>query len=178
MADTTNSLFRCSLGFYTKPIFEFWILHRWADCWTNNYRFFRCQIYATKIYVICQNVKQQDYFQLDFACPAMVASWHSDLVLQVANSFRLVHWDVDNENLHGAWFEEATGQHDLLAQMFRDVNQVDPNVKLFINDHMVVKGSISTVVSFGILNKIFINIDVFLKESVSPFSQTVSMFIN
>ena len=86
-----------------------------------------------------------------------------------------MHWDVDNENLHGAWFEETTGQHDLLAQMFTDVNQVDPNVKLFINDYMVVKGSISTVVSVGILNKIFINIDVFLKENGSPFLQTVNI---
>ena len=89
-----------------------------------------------------------------------------------------MHWDVDNENLHGAWFEETTGQHDLLAQMFTDVNQGDPNVKLFINDYMVVKGSISTVVSVGILNKIFINIDVFLKENGSPFLQTVNIFIN
>ena len=88
----------------------------------------------------------------------MLASWYSDFV---GNYFRLVHWDVDNENLHGALFEEATGRHDLLAQMFTDVNQLDPNVKLFINDYRVVKGSISTVVSDGILNKIFINIDVF-----------------
>ena len=88
-----------------------------------------------------------------------------------------MHWDVDNENLHGAWFEETTRQHDLLAQMFRDVNQVDPNVKLFINDYMVLKGSISTVVSFAILNKIFINFDVFLKERVSRFSQTVSILL-
>ena len=65
-------------------------------------------------------------------------------------SKRLVHWDVDNENLHGAWFEEATGQHDLLAQMFTDVNQVDPNVALFINDYNVVSWSGFTVV--GIFN--------------------------
>ena len=96
----------------------------------------------------------------------MLASWYSDFV---GNYFRLVHWDVDNENLHGAWFEEATGQHDLLAQMFTDVNQVDPNIKLFINDYMVVKGSISTVVSVGILNKIFINIDVFPKKLLLHF---------
>ena len=61
-----------------------------------------------------------------------------------------MHWDVDNENLHGAWFEEATGQHDLLAQMFTDVNQVDPNVALFINDYDVVSWSGVTVV--GIFN--------------------------
>ena len=60
---------------------------------------------------------------------------------------RLVHWDVDNENLHGGWFEEATGQHDILAQMFKDVNLVDPNVKLFINDGNVVSSSGVTVVS-------------------------------
>ena len=52
---------------------------------------------------------------------------------------RLVHCDVDNENLHGAWFEEKTGEHNLLAQMFIDANQSDPNVKLFISNFKIVK---------------------------------------
>ena len=62
-------------------------------------------------------------------------------------SKRLVHWDVDNENLHGGYFEWATGKHDILAQMFTDVNQVDPNVALFINDFNVVNLNAMTVVS-------------------------------
>ena len=56
-----------------------------------------------------------------------------------------MHWDVDNENLHGGWFEKATGHHDLLAQMLRDVNQVDPNVKLFINDNIVSSSGVTVV---------------------------------
>ena len=58
-----------------------------------------------------------------------------------------MHWDVDNENLHGGYFEWATGKHDILAQMFTDVNQVDPNVALFINDFNVVNLNAMTVVS-------------------------------
>ena len=60
---------------------------------------------------------------------------------------RLVHWDIDNENLHGGWFEETTGVHDLLAQMFIDVDGVDPNALLFINEYDVVRDGILTVVS-------------------------------
>lgn len=60
---------------------------------------------------------------------------------------RLIHWDIDNENLHGGWFEETTGIHNLQAQMFIDVNKVDPTAKLFINDYDVVRDGILTVAS-------------------------------
>ena len=54
---------------------------------------------------------------------------------------------MDNENLHGGYFEWATGKHDILAQMFTECNQVDPNVALFINDFNVVNLNAMTVVS-------------------------------
>ena len=60
---------------------------------------------------------------------------------------RLVHWDVDNENLHGGWFDEKTEDPDIMVQMFEEANQADPNVKLFINDFEVVNSNLRTIVS-------------------------------
>ncbi|CAH1788447.1 unnamed protein product [Owenia fusiformis] len=51
---------------------------------------------------------------------------------------RLHHWDVNNENLHGKFFEEKTGNADIMADMFREVRDLDPACKLFINDYLVV----------------------------------------
>ncbi len=60
---------------------------------------------------------------------------------------RLVHWDIDNEDLHGGWFQEKTGVHDLHSQLFIDVHAVDPDALLFINDYDVVRDNYYTVVS-------------------------------
>ncbi|XP_045202160.2 anti-sigma-I factor RsgI6-like [Mercenaria mercenaria] len=49
------------------------------------------------------------------------------------------HWDVNNENIHGDWYEKATGNPNVTMQMFRDAHAVDPNVKLFLNDFGVME---------------------------------------
>ena len=59
---------------------------------------------------------------------------------------RVVHWDVNNERLHGIWFEEQTGEADLLDTMFRDVRAHDPNATLFLNDYNVISSSRMTQV--------------------------------
>ena len=51
---------------------------------------------------------------------------------------RLEHWDVNNEDLHGDFFEQHTGNPNVTMQMFRDIHAVDPNVKLFLNDYAIM----------------------------------------
>ena len=59
---------------------------------------------------------------------------------------RVVHWDINNERLHGTWFEESTGDPHLLEKMFRDVRTHDPNATLFLNDYNIVSDSRMTQV--------------------------------
>ena len=54
------------------------------------------------------------------------------------NTLRLEHWDVNNEDLHGDFFERHTGNPNVTMQMFRDIHAVDPNVKLFLNDYAIM----------------------------------------
>ena len=65
--------------------------------------------------------------------------------------FRLEHWDVNNENLHGDFYERHTGSPNITMQMFRDIHNVDRSVKLFLNDFGVIEGgnnNKATVVCF------------------------------
>ncbi|XP_071080922.1 uncharacterized protein [Haliotis cracherodii] len=48
------------------------------------------------------------------------------------------HWDVNNENLHGFWFQNKLNDRDYNLDMFRIAHQAGPNVKLFLNDYAVV----------------------------------------
>ncbi|XP_046372916.2 endo-1,4-beta-xylanase 1-like isoform X1 [Haliotis rufescens] len=55
------------------------------------------------------------------------------------------HWDVDNENLHGFWFQDTLHDRDYNLDIFRIAHQAGPNVKLFLNDYDVVAlGSLTT----------------------------------
>ncbi|XP_060607339.1 anti-sigma-I factor RsgI6-like [Ruditapes philippinarum] len=49
------------------------------------------------------------------------------------------HWDVNNENIHGDWYEQTTGDPNITMKMFHDAHAVDPNVKLFLNDFGVME---------------------------------------
>ncbi|XP_062583009.1 anti-sigma-I factor RsgI6-like [Saccostrea cucullata] len=51
---------------------------------------------------------------------------------------KLEHWDVNNENLHGDWFERHTRDPDITEKMFQWIHQHEPNVKLFLNDYEVI----------------------------------------
>ena len=48
------------------------------------------------------------------------------------------HWDVLNEDLHGKWFEEATGNDQITESLFQEVHSLDPKVKLFLNDYQII----------------------------------------
>ncbi|XP_050395072.1 uncharacterized protein LOC126812937 isoform X1 [Patella vulgata] len=51
---------------------------------------------------------------------------------------KVEHWDVNNENIHGNYYEEKTGYVNLTMWMFRETHKLDPKVKLFLNDFAVV----------------------------------------
>ncbi|XP_069134886.1 uncharacterized protein [Argopecten irradians] len=57
---------------------------------------------------------------------------------------RLAHWDVNNEVLHGDFFERKTGNVDITMDMFRNMSVADPDTKLFINDFAVVNAGLYT----------------------------------
>ncbi len=55
------------------------------------------------------------------------------------NHFRgkFVHWDVDNEMLHGTFFRDRLGE-DIYVWMYKRARALDPNVKLFTNEFNVL----------------------------------------
>lgn len=61
--------------------------------------------------------------------------------------FRLVHWDVNNENLHGDYYERHTGDPDITHKMFQWIHSKDPSIKLFLNDFSILPKSDMTTVS-------------------------------
>jgi len=66
--------------------------------------------------------------------------------------FRLQHWDVNNEALHGDFYERRTGNANITMDMFRDVHAIDPNVKLFLNDYHVMENTTTTVTLYTTIN--------------------------
>ncbi|XP_061166383.1 uncharacterized protein LOC133175304 [Saccostrea echinata] len=57
---------------------------------------------------------------------------------------RLVHWDVNNENLHGDYFERHTRDPDITHKMFQWIHSQDPSIKLFLNDYNILSQSSMT----------------------------------
>jgi endo-1,4-beta-xylanase len=50
---------------------------------------------------------------------------------------RFVHWDVNNEMLHGTFFRDRLGE-DILLWMFKRAHELDPDVKLFVNEFNIL----------------------------------------
>ncbi|XP_064603715.1 uncharacterized protein LOC135469112 [Liolophura sinensis] len=48
------------------------------------------------------------------------------------------HWDVNNELLHGNWYETKLNDTEYTKDVFRMIHHWDPNVKLFLNDYNTV----------------------------------------
>ncbi|XP_067939969.1 anti-sigma-I factor RsgI6-like [Watersipora subatra] len=53
---------------------------------------------------------------------------------------RLQHWDVNNEMMAGSFFKDTYGSSKIRYDMFTKAKEVDPNVKLFLNDYNVISG--------------------------------------
>lgn len=51
---------------------------------------------------------------------------------------KYVHWDVNNEMLHGSFFKDRLGQ-SIWTYMYQRTKELDPNVKLFVNDYNVIE---------------------------------------
>lgn len=53
---------------------------------------------------------------------------------------RFKHYDVNNEMLHGSFYQDHLGK-DIRANMFKIAKQLDPNATLFVNDYHVEDGA-------------------------------------
>eukprot|EP00105_Crassostrea_gigas_P044376 XP_019928524.1 PREDICTED: uncharacterized protein LOC105342501 [Crassostrea gigas] len=51
---------------------------------------------------------------------------------------RLLHWDVNNENLHGDWYERNTTDPDITPKMFQWIHAQEPDTQLFLNDYSAI----------------------------------------
>lgn len=45
---------------------------------------------------------------------------------------------MNNENLHGQFYEQHTGDNRITQKMFEQIHQADSKPKLFINDYNVL----------------------------------------
>merc|ERR1712176_382944 len=55
---------------------------------------------------------------------------------------KLTHWDVNNEMLHGDYFERTIGGN-IRADMFKWTKEADPSCKTFVNDYEVLSGGLT-----------------------------------
>jgi len=53
---------------------------------------------------------------------------------------KFVHWDINNEMLHGSYFQDRLGP-SIRSWMFQAAHAIDPNCLLFVNEYNVVSGS-------------------------------------
>ncbi|GFO07795.1 endo-1,4-beta-xylanase [Plakobranchus ocellatus] len=58
---------------------------------------------------------------------------------------KLGHWDVNNELVHGHFFETQTNDPNFSKYMFRTVHSEDPQPQLFLNEYNVVAKGESTL---------------------------------
>ncbi|XP_076077291.1 anti-sigma-I factor RsgI6-like [Mytilus galloprovincialis] len=94
------------------------------------------------------------FWGVDGHSPAWLDGLSSTEILQqmhmrvngmIAHTYGLLeHWDVNNENLHGDYFEQTTGHSDITREMFNWMHSLEPNVKLFLNDFNVVNSHLYT----------------------------------
>jgi GH35 family endo-1,4-beta-xylanase len=54
---------------------------------------------------------------------------------------KFVHWDVNNEMLHGNFFKDRLGE-SIWPYMFNRTKEIDPNVKIFVNNNVTTVNEI------------------------------------
>lgn len=105
--------------------------------------------FVTKNQILCRghNVLWQD--------PNFTPSWvrnlttSPDLLRQAAESRvrgvvgrytdKFIHWDVNNEMLHYAFYEESLRDPNASLEFYRMAQEIDPNATLFLNDFKLVE---------------------------------------
>ena len=113
---------------------------------------------ADEMYAFCQeNGLRMRGHTVFWALPSTVQQWVQDLPfpaeLQAAVDSRLdsvvnhfkgkyLHWDVNNEMLHGSFYQDRLGS-GIRPYMFNRVKTIDPNVVTFVNDYNVISGGYS-----------------------------------
>lgn len=60
-------------------------------------------------------------------------------ITSVVNHFKgkFVHWDVNNEMMHGSFFKDRLGA-SIWPYMYQRTKELDPDAKLFVNDYNVI----------------------------------------
>lgn len=53
---------------------------------------------------------------------------------------KLKHYDVNNEMLHGSFYQDRLGK-DIRATMFKNASELDPSAVLFVNDYHIEDGN-------------------------------------
>ncbi|CAH9134827.1 unnamed protein product [Cuscuta epithymum] len=83
------------------------------------------------------------------ASPELLKQAADDRIRSVVGHYRnkLIHWDVNNEMLHYAFYEESLRNPNASLEFYKLAQEIDPNVTLFFNDFKVVEscGSRSNV---------------------------------
>eukprot|EP00271_Cylindrocystis_brebissonii_P002564 TRINITY_DN1328_c2_g1_i2.p1 TRINITY_DN1328_c2_g1~~TRINITY_DN1328_c2_g1_i2.p1 ORF type:complete len:616 (+),score=67.33 TRINITY_DN1328_c2_g1_i2:718-2565(+) len=71
--------------------------------------------------------------------PALVSAMQKRLE-SVVNRYKgkVMHWDVYNEMLHGHYYQTRVN-NSIAAWMYKATRQLDPSVKLFVNDYNVIE---------------------------------------
>ena len=96
-----------------------------------------------------------------------VALSYDCLIWYLLYHYRVTHWDVNNEDLHGAFFKTKTGDTKIIDQMFYQVQTHDNNVLLFLNDYSIVSAGSSTHVSYKVIYFILSYINFYIPDKVN-----------
>lgn len=65
---------------------------------------------------------------------------------------RFAHWDINNEFLHGRWYERKLLKGHFTEGLFRQIKDLNQDAKLMANDYDVASKGTFTVVSwYGII---------------------------
>jgi GH35 family endo-1,4-beta-xylanase len=124
---------------------------------------------------------------LFWAVPQFVQSWvtnlsDADLRIHLTNRLNsavnhfkgtFVHWDVNNEMLHGNYFGDRLGNW-VNPWMFIHARLLDANVKLFVNDYNVVAGNETEAYKTQILGLIASNAPVDGIGAQGHFGSTIN----
>ncbi|GAA0137876.1 hypothetical protein YSY43_47170 [Paenibacillus sp. YSY-4.3] len=79
------------------------------------------------------------HWEVDQYQPSWVRKAMDDRITSVVNHFKgkFVHWDVNNEMMHGSFFKDRLGA-SVWPYMYQRTKELDPDAKLFVNDYNVI----------------------------------------
>ncbi|XP_070213102.1 uncharacterized protein [Littorina saxatilis] len=69
--------------------------------------------------------------------------FHTEYMVNLTRG-KVEHWDVQNEFLHGHWYEETMKDPHVSENIFKMARPLDPKVKLYLNDFTAVNSGANT----------------------------------